>query len=71
MRFCMPLMSPPAQKPLPAPVSTRARMALSAVTDSSAAMNSVRMSSLMALRLSGRFSVSVAMPSVTVISISW
>ncbi|MOA52644.1 hypothetical protein D3C78_1759780 [compost metagenome] len=65
MRFCMPLMSPPAQKPLPAPVSTRALTALSAATRSSASMNSVRMSSLMALRLSGRFRVMVATASVT------
>ena len=45
-------------------------MALSAVTDSSASMNSERMPSLMALRLSGRLRVSVAMPSLTFSSIS-
>jgi hypothetical protein len=48
------------QKPLPAPVNTKARMDLSALTCSSASMNSLRIASLMALRLSGRFRVKVA-----------
>jgi hypothetical protein len=43
-------------------------MALSAATASSAAMNRARMSSFIALRFSGRFSTSVAMPSSTSMS---
>ena len=69
MRFSMPLMSPPAQKPLPAPVSTKALIALSAATISSASMNSLRIASLIALRLSGRFRVIVAIEDSTFRSI--
>src|SRR5690606_1744872 len=61
----MPLMSPPAQNALPAPVTTSARMAGSRATRSSACSSSVRMASSMALRTWGRFRVSVPMPSVT------
>ncbi|MNL27988.1 hypothetical protein D3C87_1496170 [compost metagenome] len=71
MRRCMPATSPPAQKPLPLPVSTSARMSRLAVTCSSATISSLRMASLMALRLSGRFRVSTAMPSRTANWISW
>ncbi|MNL26337.1 hypothetical protein D3C87_1478570 [compost metagenome] len=62
MRRCMPEMSPPAQKPLPSPVNTNAFVPRSALTASSAWINSARMASLIALRFSGRFSVSVATP---------
>jgi hypothetical protein len=60
MRCCIARMSPPAQKALPAPVSTSARTLSSRFTRSSAAMSSPRMSSLMALRTSGRSRVRTA-----------
>ncbi len=65
MRACMPLISPPAQKPLPVPVRISALISLSAAMRSRCSISSVRMSSLMALRASGRFSVRVAMLWVT------
>jgi hypothetical protein len=70
MRLSMPAMSPPAQKALPAPVSTTARTARSAPMRSSASMNSLRIASLIALRLSGRLKARVAMPPCTCRSIS-
>src|SRR5687767_9634253 len=61
----MPAMSPPAQNPFPAPVRTSARMFVSAATCSRVSTNCARMSSFMALRLSGLFNVTVATPSTT------
>jgi hypothetical protein len=59
------LRSPPAQNALPAPVSTTTRIDESASNAAKAAVNSARMSSLMALRLSGRSSVTRATASST------
>src|SRR5690606_3182885 len=61
----MPLMSPPAQKAGPAPVTTTARIAGPRAARSSASSSSPRMASSMALRTAGRFSVSTPMPSST------
>ncbi len=69
-RSFMPEMSPPEQNDLPLPVSTTARTASSAATRSSTAMNSARNASLMALRTSGRLSVTIATASSTVSSTS-
>ena len=57
---CMALTSPPAQKPLPAPVMTITRTSASSIACVSAAIRSSRRLPPSALRRSGRFSVSVA-----------
>ena len=55
-------MSAPAQKPLPAPVSTMTRTASSAEATRMAARTSRSISPRQALSLSGRLSVTVATP---------
>src|SRR3990170_3886378 len=59
----MPAISPPAQKPRPAPVRTRQRASLSSATFWMTPGSMSRSSPLRAFSLSGRFSVIVAMPS--------
>ena len=54
--------SPPAENALPAPVRITARTAGSASKPANAAVSSARISSLMALSLSGRLSVTCATP---------
>ena len=60
----MNLTSPPAQKCSPAPRTTRTRTCASPARAVSASSSSRRIAMSSALRTSGRFSVSVAMPSV-------
>ncbi len=67
----MVVMSPPAQKCLPAPASTMALMLRSALIAASAASTSPRIAWLSALRASGRFSRMVATPSSTVYWMNW
>ena len=60
---CMAFTSPPEQKPRPAPVMTIARMSGSSLDRRRASWRSSRKVSPRALRRSGRFRVSVAIPS--------
>src|SRR5207249_11914060 len=56
----MPAMSPPEQNDLPFPVRTTARTVSSLPARSSVATNCARISSLMALRTSGLFNLTIA-----------
>ena len=65
LRSFMALTSPPEQKPLPAPVTIITRTWSSSEARITASCRSSRSVSPSAFRRSGRFSVSVAMPSLT------
>ena len=62
--------SMPAQNAGPAPRTTTTRTSRRASSSSMAVASPVSMAAFMALRLSGRLSVTVAMPSATVVRIS-
>jgi hypothetical protein len=62
LRAFMPLTSPPAQKPWPAPVSTTTFTAGSSSAAASWRPSAWFIASLMALRAAGRFSVIVSTP---------
>ena len=66
-----PFTSPPEQKAWPVPVSTTSRTAGSAAKRGRASASASIISRLKALRASGRFIVSVAMPPLMVSSRSW
>ena len=62
VRWANPPMSPPAQKPRPAPVTATTRTSVSCSRSRSVSPSSVMSVPPMALRLSGRFSVTSATP---------
>ena len=63
LRAFIPLTSPPAQKPLPAPVTTMHLTAGSSSAEANWVCSARFIGSDIALRASGRFKVSVRMPS--------
>ena len=63
--------SMPAQNARPAPVTTMARTASSALARSKASISSSAISTVKALSRSGRFRRSVRMPSCTLVSMVW